>query len=248
MKRLFFLLLLSLLGTVASAQDLIVLKDATEILSKITLITPTSVKYHDWDSRSGPTRTLDKDKILLIKFANGKTVQFTGAKTQSLFSDSSTSLPVSYEETPDVYTPIDSTRRTKITFQGYIGAGLGTNSKQSLIGIDGSVGARVFDYFYAGADLGYGMYKYKKADKSTFKLYFEYGVNLRGYVPAGNNIYPFLSLSFGGVVPESSEVNSKAFCRLSAGLDYEDFSAGIGWNKVCDSNYFIVQFAWRFGK
>lgn len=248
MKRVFLLLFLTLTGVFASAQDLIVLKDATEIQSKITFITQKSIKYRDWDNLSGPTHTLDRDKILLIKLANGKKIELTESNPLASFSDSSTSLPTSYEETPDVYTPVDSTRRTKVTFQGYLGAGLGTNSKQTLIGIDGSVGARFFDYFYAGADLGYGMYKYKKADKSTFKLYFEYGVNLRGYVPAGNNIYPFLSLSFGGVVPESSEVNSKAFCRLSAGLDYKGFSAGIGWNKVCDSNYFIVQIAWRFGK
>lgn len=248
MKRLLFTLLLTQIGLIASAQDLIVLKDATEIPSKIVNISTKSVKYLEWDNLSGPTYTLDRDDVLLVKFADGKEKLFPKAMSNARRFSTLTTIPGSFEEIPDVYIPDDPTRRTKVTFQGYLGYGLGTNAKQSLMDLDCSLGARVYDYFYAGAELGYGMYKNKKADKSTFKLYFEYGVNLRGYIPVGDNVYPFLSLIVGGVAAESSEVNSKFFCRLSAGLDWKSLSAGAGWNRVCDSDYFFVQIAWRFGK
>jgi hypothetical protein len=77
MKYLFllFICLFFLCRIRVTAQDIIKLKDSTEIKAKIETITPGEVVFKKADSLSGPDCTIKKSKIERLIFANGVTQQ-----------------------------------------------------------------------------------------------------------------------------------------------------------------------------
>lgn len=64
--------LLCLVSLSASAQDLIICRNGDEITSKILKISKTEVEYKKWSNIEGPTYTLDKADIFMIKYQNGE--------------------------------------------------------------------------------------------------------------------------------------------------------------------------------
>lgn len=74
-KILFFLMLLS--ATTAFAQDVIVKKDGSTILSKVLEITTTEVKYKKFSNPNGPTYSIAKSEIQAINYENGEKEVFT---------------------------------------------------------------------------------------------------------------------------------------------------------------------------
>ena len=71
-----YILLLFLVTQSAIAQDIIVLKDNSTILSKILEINSTEVKYKKDSNLNGPTYTVNKSKIAVINFENGEKESF----------------------------------------------------------------------------------------------------------------------------------------------------------------------------
>lgn len=73
MKRTLFVLL-SILGSllVANAQDLITTKKGEDIEAKILEVTPKEVKYKRYSNIDGPTFTLNRNDILLVRYENGE--------------------------------------------------------------------------------------------------------------------------------------------------------------------------------
>ncbi|HZH88847.1 MAG TPA: phage holin family protein [Chitinophagaceae bacterium] len=51
--------------------DNIILKNGEEISAKVTAIEPTKIMYKKCENLDGPTYTIDKSSVLLIKYANG---------------------------------------------------------------------------------------------------------------------------------------------------------------------------------
>ncbi len=64
--------LLCLVSLSASAQDQIICRNGDEITSKILKISKTEVEYKKWSNIEGPTYTLDKADIFMIKYQNGE--------------------------------------------------------------------------------------------------------------------------------------------------------------------------------
>lgn len=73
MKKFYYLLLVSLLFTAmqAVAQDVIVKKDGSTLLTKVTKVGEVEVEYYKWDNQDGPLYTISTNKILSINFENG---------------------------------------------------------------------------------------------------------------------------------------------------------------------------------
>jgi hypothetical protein len=65
------ILLASCLPTSLFSQDLIVLKNADEIKSKVVEITDISVKYRKWENMNGPIYNLNLREVLFIRYENG---------------------------------------------------------------------------------------------------------------------------------------------------------------------------------
>lgn len=73
-NRFFTTFMLLLVGvTTAFAQDFIVLKTGSEIKSKIVELTPSEVKYKAFDNLDGPTITIEKSTVFMLRYTNGKT-------------------------------------------------------------------------------------------------------------------------------------------------------------------------------
>ncbi len=74
----FFLLFV---GGIANAQDLITKKNGEDIQAKILEVNDSDIKYKRWDNLEGPTFTLKKSEILIVRYENGTNEVF---KTQDV--------------------------------------------------------------------------------------------------------------------------------------------------------------------
>jgi len=70
MKRI--TILLKLLPLISFSQDIIILNNGNEITTKLTEITPTELKYKKFDNIEGPTITILKSDVFMIKYSNGE--------------------------------------------------------------------------------------------------------------------------------------------------------------------------------
>lgn len=62
---------------IATAQDVILKKDNTTVLSKVLEITSTEIKYKKWSNQEGPTYSINRSEVTRINFQNGDVEQFT---------------------------------------------------------------------------------------------------------------------------------------------------------------------------
>lgn len=54
-----------------SAQDIIICRNGDEIESKILKISKSEIEYKKWSNQDGPTYTLEKSEVFMIKYPNG---------------------------------------------------------------------------------------------------------------------------------------------------------------------------------
>ena len=71
MKRTLLILVGLLIASASFAQDLITKLDGTDIKAKILEVNQTEIKYKKADYLDGPTFTMNKSEILLVRYANG---------------------------------------------------------------------------------------------------------------------------------------------------------------------------------
>lgn len=70
------LFLLCIAGTVI-AQDVIVMKDQSTVMSKVLEITSTEIKYKKWNNQDGPTYSVNRSEVVSINFENGEVEKFS---------------------------------------------------------------------------------------------------------------------------------------------------------------------------
>ena len=79
MKRLLVLLLVSIpFVSVLNAQDVITMKDGSDVQAKILEVTTSEIKYKKFSNPDGPVFTVKKSEVLLVRYENGE---------QDVFSD-----------------------------------------------------------------------------------------------------------------------------------------------------------------
>ena len=78
MKQIFFVAFFALCATYVSAQDVIVKKDGSTILSKVLEVNTSDVKYKKFSNKKGPTYTINKSEIMSINYENGEKDLFNG--------------------------------------------------------------------------------------------------------------------------------------------------------------------------
>lgn len=71
MKKILLLMVFFASTFTASAQDVIVKKDGSTILSKVIEIGTTEVKYKKWNNQNGPNYTILKSDVQAINYENG---------------------------------------------------------------------------------------------------------------------------------------------------------------------------------
>jgi hypothetical protein len=70
--RILMFLAVCLFPVLVSAQDVITLKSGDEIQAKVTEVGQTEVKYKRFDNPDGPTYTVNKSDIFMVKYQNGQ--------------------------------------------------------------------------------------------------------------------------------------------------------------------------------
>lgn len=77
MRRVILLILTTLCCIpFVQAQDIITTKDGKDIQSKILEVNPNEVKYKKYNNLDGPTFTLSKSEILIVRYENGENEVF----------------------------------------------------------------------------------------------------------------------------------------------------------------------------
>lgn len=78
LRRLSTTLLLLCLAGMAMAQDVIVMKDQSLVMSKVLEITSTEIKYKKWNNQDGPTYSVLRSEVASINYENGEVESFDG--------------------------------------------------------------------------------------------------------------------------------------------------------------------------
>ena len=85
-KILFFMLLIC--SANISAQDVIVKKDGSTIISKVLEVTIADIKYKKFSNQNGPTYTISKSDVMAINYENGEKDVFNNNTSQQSGSSS----------------------------------------------------------------------------------------------------------------------------------------------------------------
>ena len=208
-------------------------RNADEIEAKVTDITNETVSYVRWNNPDGPKYTVSKSEIFYVKYRNGEKDVFT-ADVDPLLKGLSTAAV--------------STGKFKfdgVRLQSYIYGGAIFMSHAGGPAIDLSLGLRLWDYAYIGVETGFhslfskfegevydcGSSSYYGYSESYKEGCIPVGVNLKGYIPAGKKIYPYVNCSLGGFfgVMDLGGFNG-FYCQVGAGIDVKRFSFGIGYS------------------
>lgn len=268
MRRFIILLVCVMTFMEVYAQDVIVSRDAEEILSKIISVDPGYVSYKRWNNLDGPTYTIPKSDIFYLKYQNGEKEIMQKRGTQKL-------------------------KLAPLKFQGYACLGAIFSSIGGGPTLDVSAGARLYEHLYVGVETGFhsllSPYLYKKKVNFPdypdvdfnhtirgvlFEGYVPLGVNLRGYITTNRVVNPYVNCSVGGFFGVADIYDLKTFfemqCvgndidrvanagfngffwQLGVGFDAQRFSLGVGysglvWSKQ-NSHCGYVKVGVRFGK
>lgn len=239
-----------------NAQDVIVLRDATEIQAKVESIGQNEITYRKWNNLEGPYYTINKSTIFYIKYQNGEKeiMQFNRSRDIA--------------KTPRKHNGISANFRGYITF----GSIFSSSGAGPVLGI--SLGGIIGEHFYLAAESGfhshiiqggyipsydkYGNIKYDKHGEQQYKRehilegYIPLAVNMKGYFTKNKKFNPYLNCSLGGFFGVSGLNGINGFyCQVGAGFDAKRFTLGIGYSglvKHGTSNCGFVQLGVRFGK
>lgn len=83
MKRLLILLCGALASLPAAAQDIILLRDASEITARVEAIDEQSIAYRNFDNPTGPLRRIARERVVSITYANGEKEVYADERAQS---------------------------------------------------------------------------------------------------------------------------------------------------------------------
>lgn len=72
MKKVFLFSLFLSISYVLFAQDVIVKKDGTTILSQVVKLSESEIEYKKWSNKTGPTYVIKTEQVLSINYQNGE--------------------------------------------------------------------------------------------------------------------------------------------------------------------------------
>lgn len=87
MKKCILIITMVLITAMTYAQDVIVKKDGSTIISKVEEIGSTEIKYKKWSNQDGPMYTISVSDVARINFENGTVESFAEETLSSVVSD-----------------------------------------------------------------------------------------------------------------------------------------------------------------
>lgn len=129
MKTLLTLCLFIAFVVVAKAQDVIILKSGDEISAKVLEVNVSDIKYKKAENLDGPSYSIDKSEVFMIKYKNGtkdvfNTIENSNSKDSNTKEDEESKYvpPASNANDMNYQGQVDASTY----YQGYKGAGTGT--------------------------------------------------------------------------------------------------------------------------
>jgi hypothetical protein len=98
MKKIIILLSLFLYSSVGFAQDVLTKKNGEDILAKVLEVNTTEIKYKKSENPNGPTFTILKSEVLLIRYENGTKDVFNEPQKVSSQPESVIENPISFKK------------------------------------------------------------------------------------------------------------------------------------------------------
>lgn len=213
-------LLIFCLCTTSVAQDLMVMKDATEMEVKITEIREREIAYKKWNFQEGPTYIVAKNKVLFVKYSNGTKEVFNTTST-----DSSNSIKSSFINGERPYIK-------GVVFNCYSELGAVFSVYEVAPTFDMVLGARIYDYGFVGFGFGFGALWEHSSGYHQFGCFMVplYG-NLRGFFPVNKDFSPYIDFAVGAnLLPVEGFYLAPARIKLGAGFEYKRLVFGIGYD------------------
>jgi len=136
MKTLLMICIAIVMITTTKAQDTIILKNGDEIAAKVMEVNLSDIKYKKSDNPDGPSYTIQKSEVFMIKYKNG---------SKDVINDASIENKAVPEAAPSPAYSGDMFEKGKadsrLYYNGYKGAGTGTFVTTLLFGGFGLVPA-----------------------------------------------------------------------------------------------------------
>lgn len=219
-----------IVSTTLNAQDLITKKDGTDVPAKVLEINVDDIKYKRMDNLNGPTFTMLKSDILMIRYENGTKDIFANEPAKTAAAPKKTAVNQVAEETAqtDKADPYKSRRPRVLLYNSLykpMGEWYGENGNLGYnLGFEGIVplGTQYIN-FIAGYNFGYNGASYRDDDDN----YYEWGylqswttIGLRGQGHAGQFAF------YGSLLTGANATT------LTGDLsDYEKgYALAYGWN------------------
>ncbi len=216
-------LIVSILGTLlcaefASAQDIILKRDASEIEAKVLKVGSDEIEYKKWNNLEGPTYTIPNSEVFIIKYQNG---------TKDIVT---TLSPTACYGAKSKYGKFKPHYQGEVAFA--YGVGVGELSRYfNLNRIVGETvhGYRFSPYFAAGVGLGFNYFynMWYEYDYNATAGMLSYFLNLKGYYPFSERGSVYLSIDLGGVSGVSGlAAGTEFYACVGPGIRYGfgDFS------------------------
>lgn len=241
MKQFYLLILLLCVGYLSFAQDLIILRDATEIEAKVIEIRENDVAYKKWDFQDGPNYSIRKIDILFIKYSNGTKEVYNASNEPQTKTVQSSAIQTTPNVTNNQEGHAETSSETKIRpfnkktlFNAYAEVG-GIFSRDLFApGITFSLGVKIKDYVFTGISIGtevlcvqdhyYGEMEY-------YGMLLPIGGNIRGYYPVDKDFSPFIDFFAGANIWFIDDIYiTTARIRIGAGFEWKRLVLGMGYN------------------
>lgn len=90
MKKIVLAMTLMMFCITVTAQDIITTKDGDDILAKILEVTTTELKYKKYSNPDGPTFTISKSDVLIVRYENGEKEVFKDTPKNNSYKQNAT--------------------------------------------------------------------------------------------------------------------------------------------------------------
>ena len=97
-QKLFLIVSLLFVAGITKAQDVIVKKDSSTILSKVIEVSSSEIKYKKWSNLDGPTYSISRSEIVSINYQNGEVEKFENSSSNPTIIQQNNSSKNGYME------------------------------------------------------------------------------------------------------------------------------------------------------
>lgn len=218
MKKSLLILCLSVLGSSAMAQDIIVKTNADEIQAKVVKVTDSSIEYKKWHHLNGPSYEIAAKDVFIIQYQNGKREVIST-------DDISISTIGSYNQHSDAYP----------RYQGDVAVGYAVSVGEfsDYMNLDRVIletvhGVRINPYLFTGLGTGVNYFYSDKYFTEDYGLVVPAFLNLKGYYPISSNFSAYLTWDIGAAIGVAGYTDGSDFyTAIGPGVNFGGNGGGL---------------------